>query len=85
MAQYTKPTQRPAIKYAATPPTPAVETPPPPQVTMRRYIHPAPCTEQGFCSSGPLLRAVEQQNLLLTELLSAVNGLTALLCSRSEL
>ena len=54
------------------------------QMPMHRYIYSTPCQEQSCCSYGSLLRAAEQQNLLLTELLSAVNGLTAFLCAQRE-
>ena len=83
MAQQIKPSQRPTAEHDTAQNTPAPKEPTVSQVTMRRYIHSSPCAEQTACSHGPLLRAVEQQNLLLTELLSAVNGLTALLCSRT--
>ena len=83
MAQYSKPSQCPAAKQNAVRTTSAAGTFSEPQITMRRYIHSTPHGEQICCSNGPLLRAVEQQNLLLTELVSAVNGLTALLCTRS--
>ena len=65
-------------------PTPATTECQTEQIPMHRYIYSTPCQEQSCCSYGPLLRAAEQQNLLLTELLSAVNSLTAILCARQD-
>lgn len=57
------------------------------QPSMQRHVHTIPLREKGETPQSTqqtlLLRALEQQTNLLTELLSAVNGLTALLCSRS--
>lgn len=57
------------------------------QPSMHRYIHPLPDRANPENASGDrsvaLLRAVEEQNALLTDLLAAVNGLAALVCGRS--
>lgn len=62
--------------------------PPCAQPSMRRYIHPiAPIepAEQRESDRLSMAKALEEQNRLLTDLLAAVNGLTALLCGRGGL
>lgn len=56
------------------------------QPAVQRHAHPIPLKNSPDLSlsdgQSALLRAVERQNVLLTDLLGAVNGLTALLCSQ---
>ena len=84
MVQPTRNTPRSPGNCAAHCPAPAPTECLSEEITMHRYIHSTPSQEQSCCSYGPLLRATEQQNLLLAELLTAINGLTAVLCARRE-
>jgi len=56
------------------------------QPVMHRHIHPIPVSDYLEPHSpghqNALLRAIEQQNALLTDLLCAVNGLSALMCKK---
>ena len=97
MAHYNKNTRHspeaPCQAVAAeTFPAPAASEhhiqPPLSQPPMRRHIHLIPQLENDNIAhtyqQTTLLRTLEQQNALLTDLISAVNGLAALICSRGS-